>query len=431
MKHEENELLTRVGKGTPMGELMRRYWHPICTSAELSGRDSDPLRTRLLGETFVVFRDTEGRVGVMDELCMHRGASLALGRVEDGGIRCLYHGWKFAVDGRILETPNHADPRLRERLKAPCYPVHESAGLVWTYIGPREHQPPFRRFGFEDVPESNRVVLRINVHANYLQTWEGGTDTSHVTMLHSNVARPSWALGDGKEANGVADDLLVDAFNDTAPKLEIEDTSFGFHYAGIRTAPGETGTQRNVRVVPIFLPNGRIIPFRDFSTWVFETPQDDEHTSTYMVDASPRVPLNREARLRRSGLHEGRFYKDNNFVADWSNRLGQDREAMRRRENWTGFSGISQEDAIISTSMGPVYDRTREHLVAADAAIVRLRRRLLDAVRRFEAGQAPPAVMVEDMTRMRAVDTDWDIARRWQDIAPDHQTYFRADAEVA
>ncbi|HVR52411.1 MAG TPA: Rieske 2Fe-2S domain-containing protein [Pseudorhodoferax sp.] len=429
MKREENELLTRVGKGTPMGELMRRYWHPICTSAELPEPDGDPLRTRLLGETFVVFRDTQGRVGVLDELCMHRGASLALGRVEDGGIRCLYHGWKFAVDGSILETPNHPDPRLRERLKAPCYPVHESAGLVWTYIGPAEHQPPFRRFGFEDVPESNRVVLRINVHANYLQTWEGGTDTSHVTMLHSNAARPSWALGDGKASSGIADDLLVEAFNDTAPKLEIEDTSFGFHYAGIRTAPGETGSLRNVRVVPIFLPNGRIIPFRDFSTWVFETPQDDEHTSTYMVDASPSLALSRAARLRRSGLHEERFYKDNNFVADWGNRLGQDREAMRRRENWTGFSGISQEDAIISTSMGPVYDRTKEHLVAADTAIVRLRRRLLDAVRRFQQGGNPPAVQVEDMTRMRAFDTDWDIARPWQDIAPDHRTYFRAEPE--
>jgi len=113
MKREENELLTQVGKGTPMGEVMRRYWHPICTSAELPTPDCDPLRTRLLGETFVVFRDSHGRVGVIDELCMHRGASMALGRVEDGGIRCIYHGWKFAVDGRIMETPNHEDPRLR------------------------------------------------------------------------------------------------------------------------------------------------------------------------------------------------------------------------------------------------------------------------------------------------------------------------------
>ena len=431
MKREENELLTRVGKGTPMGEMMRRYWHPICTSAELPEPDGDPLRTRLLGQDFVVFRDSQGRVGVLDELCMHRGASLALGRVEEGGIRCLYHGWKYAVDGRILDTPNHEDPRYRERLKAPAYPVHESAGLVWTYIGPAEQQPPFRRFGFEDVPDSHRVVLRINYHANYLQLWEGGADTAHVTMLHSNVARPSWALDGGKQASGIADDLLVEAFNDTAPKLEIEDTTFGYHYAGIRTEPGEAGTRRNVRVVPIFLPGGRIIPFRDFSTWVFETPQDDEHTSTYMVDASTTVPLSREVRLKRSGLSDERFYKDNNFIASWENRLGQDRASMRNRQNWTGFSGITQEDGIMSSSMGPIYDRTLEHLVAADAAVVRLRRRLLDAVRQVQAGEAPPAAMTEDMTRMKAFDLDWDIRQPWQDIAPDHRTYFALKAGKA
>src|SRR6185437_13918617 len=125
LSQENNELLTRVGKGTPMGEMMRRYWHPIAMSAELPTPDCDPLRQKLLGETFVVWRDTEGKVGVMDELCMHRGASMALGRVEDGGIRCLYHGWKFSVDGTLLDTPNTADPRIRQRLKANAYPVRE------------------------------------------------------------------------------------------------------------------------------------------------------------------------------------------------------------------------------------------------------------------------------------------------------------------
>lgn len=430
MKHDENELLTRVGKGTPLGEMLRRYWHPVCTSAELPAPDGDPLRTRLLGEQLVVFRDTHGQVGVMDELCLHRGASLAIGRVEEGGIRCIYHGWKFATDGTILETPNHPDPKLRQRLKAPAYPVVERGGLVWTYIGPKEHEPPFRRFAFEDMPDANRVVLRINVAANYLQCWEGGADTSHVTILHSNYARPSWALEGGKGPSGVADDMLVEAFNDTAPKLEIENTGFGFHYAGIRTAPGEEGSKRNVRVVPIFLPYGRIIPFRDFSTWVFEVPQDDEHTSTYMIDAGPHVPLDRAARIRRSGLSE-RFYRDNNFAADWADGLGQDRQAMRERRSWTGFHGISQEDAIVSLSMGPRLDRTREHLVPADAAVMRLRRRVLDSLERFQAGEAPLAVGMEDMTRMRAFDTEWDMSTPWQEIAPDHAACYPVEAEAA
>src|SRR5215469_4224792 len=133
----ENELLTRVGPDTPMGRAMRRYWLPVCTSAQLPEPDGRPLRVALLGEAFVAFRDSRGRVGLLDEFCMHRRASLALGRVEKNGIRCLYHGWKFGVDGAVHETPNHPDPRLCQGLRAPAYPVREAGGLVWAYIGPR------------------------------------------------------------------------------------------------------------------------------------------------------------------------------------------------------------------------------------------------------------------------------------------------------
>jgi phthalate 4,5-dioxygenase oxygenase subunit len=137
---QENEILTQVGPATPMGRMMRRFWLPVCTSAQLPERDSDPLRAGLLGESFVVFRDTAGQVGVLDERCMHRCASLALGRVEQGGIRCLYHGWKFAADGTVLDTPNNRNARFRDRMKAPAYPVREAGGLVWTYIGPKDQQ---------------------------------------------------------------------------------------------------------------------------------------------------------------------------------------------------------------------------------------------------------------------------------------------------
>ncbi len=192
LTREENETLCRVGPGTKMGRVMRRYWHPIAVSEQLPGPDSDPLRISLLGERFVAFRDSSGRVGVLNELCMHRGASLALARVEDNGMRCLYHGWKFGVDGTIQETPNHPDSRFRERLKAPCYPVREEGGIVWTYIGEKKKAPPFRRFSFMDAAPSNRTVIRVNVECNYLQLWEGGADSSHVGVLHSNVARPGW-----------------------------------------------------------------------------------------------------------------------------------------------------------------------------------------------------------------------------------------------
>ncbi|VTU41574.1 Rieske 2Fe-2S domain-containing protein [Variovorax sp. RA8] len=421
---EQNERLTRVGKGTPMGTLLRRYWHPIALSTELPGRDSDPIVRKLLGERFVLFRDTEGRVGVMDEACLHRGASMALGRVEEGGIRCIYHGWKFDVTGKLLDTPNNPDPRFRERLRAKVYPVQERAGLVWTYIGRPELQPPFRKFAFEDVPDENRVIVRNNVPANYLQMWEGGADSSHVSILHSNVTRPGWLESSNRQLKeGDITDFIKPAWDDVAPKLEIEDTGFGYHYAALR----QLGDGKlNVRLVPIFMPGGRIIPFPTFFNTVFEVPLDDEHTATYLVDASPTEKLSLEHRLRRSGLSEERFYKDLNFVASPDNGFWQDREAMREKRSWSGFHGITQEDAVMSVSMGPIYDRSREKLVAADAAVVKLRRLLLDALDRFESGAEPHGVNYADMTRMRGFDIDLGQDMHWRREAQPHAEHYPA-----
>jgi phenylpropionate dioxygenase-like ring-hydroxylating dioxygenase large terminal subunit len=426
LSKEQNEILTRVGKGTPMGDTMRRYWHPIAASSELPHPDCDPLRTKLLGETFVVFRDSNGKVGVMDELCMHRGASMALGRVEGGGIRCLYHGWKFGVDGAIMEMPNHADTRIKDRLKAPIYPVRERSGLIWTYIGPKELEPPFRRFAFDEVPESHRTVIRLNVKANYLQMWEGGTDSSHVGILHSNLTRPGWLQESGGNKLAAGSDMISDAWDDMSPKLEIEDTSFGFHYVGIRQIGTEQADKKNVRLVPIFMPTGRIIQFPEFYATVFDTPMDDESTSTYLVDASETLTLDRDARLKRSGLVEEKFYSGSHFMADWSNGFSQDRTAMREGGNWSGFSGITQEDAVISLSMGKIYDRTTEHLVASDSAIVKLRQRLLESVRLNSAGQEPLGLGHEDMTKMRGFDIDMQKDASWRDFAVDHATHYAA-----
>lgn len=420
LSKEQNELLTRVGKGTPMGETMRRYWHPIAVSEELPRPDGPPLRAQLLGETFVVFRDTAGRVGVMEELCLHRGASMALGRVEDGGIRCLYHGWKFDVAGQLLETPNHADPRVRERLRAKVYPVREQSGLIWTYIGPKEQEPPFREFAYDKVPAANRLVIKLVVKANYLQMWEGGTDSSHVGILHSNVTRPGWLANTG--ASPEINDMVNPAWDDMSPQLEIENTGFGFHYVGKRKSakPGKS----NIRLVPLFMPTGRIIEFPDFYTTVFDTPLDDGTTASYLIDASDVRALDRKERLKRSGLVEERFYKDNHFVATWDNTFNQDREAMEAKRSWSGFHGITQEDAVISTSMGPIYDRTTEHLVAADAAIVRLRQRLLDSVSRYQAGKPPIGVDLADMTHMRGFDHDIAEGDSWRPHAAHHTEHY-------
>lgn len=426
LSHEDNEKLVRVGPDTPMGRVMRRYWHPVATSAQLPEPDCNPLRVQLLGEDFVVFRDTEGKVGVLRELCMHRGASLAIGRVEEGGIRCLYHGWKFAVDGTILDTPNHADCRFRQRMTAPAFPVVEKAGLIWSYIGPSELQPPFRNFAAFEVPDENRLTIRINTKVNYLQLWEGGLDSSHVSVLHTNQARPSWSAERGADQNVVAFQPL----DDCAPSFDIEDTAFGYHYAATRTlGPDRSDANvRNVRIVPAIMPTGRIIPGPGINFLVWETPASDEATSTFMSIYSDK-PIDKDFVYGILGLHDSRYWseEDPNFKGTWENGFLQDRKGMDA--NWTGLRGIEIEDAVIGMSYGPIYDRSQEHLVTADLAVVRVRRRLMECIRLEQAGSPPLGSMIEDLRQVSAPDVDVPPDVDWRDLAPFHRELEGVAAE--
>jgi len=418
LSRDDNETLCRVGPDTPMGRTMRRYWHPIATSAQLPAPDCAPLRTKLLGEPFVVFRDSSGKVGVLDEGCPHRGVSLALGRVEEGGIRCLYHGWKFTTEGKLLETPNHPDPRICDVIRAKAYPVREQSGLIWTYIGDAAKAPPFRRHAFDAVPAANRVIHRIDVQANYLQLAEGGVDSSHVGILHTNQVRPSWREMRQKSDAGVIDAAVME---DNAPSLEIEDTPFGYHYAAIRNSMAGGG-KRNVRVTPFILPTLRVIPATFYMFNVFETPMDDVSTATYIVTHSDR-PLVDEEITKVIGLDDTRFYSRTEcaFTATWADRLGQDRASMN--QSWTGLWGIQREDAVMALAAGPILDRTKEHLVAADQAVVRLRRRMMDAVRAVEAGNAPPGLHLTDLTKVQARDQDVPPGVPWQELAREHYDF--------
>ena len=426
--HAENETLVRVGPGTEMGEYMRRYWHPVATSAQLPGPDCKPLRTKLLGQKFVVFRDSEGKVGMLDELCMHRGASLALGRVEEGGITCLYHGWKFAVDGTILDTPNNADCRYRQRMKAPAYDVVEQSGLIWAYIGPKEQKPPFRRFAADLVPPENRYVLRIDVKANYLQLWEGGLDSSHVSVLHTNQARTSWAAGRGLEID--PDVNKWSPMDDPSPVFQVEDTPFGYHYSATRNLPPSRHNEamRNVRITPAIFPTGRIIagPVADFLVW--ETPMDDCSTSTYITVYSPKSPVDKNWVLKTLGLNDTRFWSENDpeYKGTWENDFYQDRDSMQT--NWTGFNGIEQEDVAIGLSYGPIFDRTKENLVAADLAVVRVRRRLLQVAAMVKAGEPAIGSQIADLTGVAAPDVDVPEGTDWRTIAPYHHEFAVSEA---
>jgi len=415
----ESDRLTKVGPGTPMSELMRRYWQPIALSEQVKA-DGDPLRAMLLGERFVVFRDTEGRVGVLDEMCMHRGVSLALGRNEEGGLRCLYHGWKFAVDGAVLETPNACG--IKAGLKAPAYPAYEKAGIIWTYIGPQDQIPPRRSFAYESVPEGNLVVLRANINANWLPLMEGGLDSSHVPILHTNQIRPAW----GAAARGeVASDQnqWQNLEGNLAPDFKVAKTIFGFHYCALRSQPGTDG-ESNARLAPAILPNIRLISFGQANVCAIEVPINDERTSTYVMIYSDTHPVDRDQQRHTFGFDTS-FYNDEtcDFTLDWSNGLGQDRAAMKT--NWTGYAGIELEDFAVSVSLGSDWDRSKEHLVKSDIAVVYLRRVLLENLELMRAGKSPQALHIADLSEVAIYDRTLRADEDWQQFVPDYDELFR------
>jgi phthalate 4,5-dioxygenase len=238
LKAEENELVTRVGPGTPMGNTMRRYWMPALLSSELPQPDSDPVRVRLLGEDLIAFRDTNGIVGLIQNNCPHRGASLFFGRNEESGLRCVYHGWKFATDGTCVDMPNEpAESDFRTKVKAVAYPTVEKAGLVWAFMGPIEKQPPVPDLEWMRAPEGYMWISKTYQATNYLQAMEGGLDTSHSSFLHRDLT---------------AEGLSNPRARSTAPRIEVLNTDYGYMYAGIRHLPEDK--QNFVRVYHYVMP---------------------------------------------------------------------------------------------------------------------------------------------------------------------------------
>jgi len=413
MKPEDNELLCRVGPGTPMAEMMRRYWQPVLLSADLPQPDSAPRRFTTFGEHYVAFRDSSGRVGVLDDACCHRGASLSLGRVEHGGIRCLLHGWTFAVDGTILEMPNADDPRLLRRYRAKAYPAREAGDTIWVYFGPPGKEPPFRRFEYMDVPSSQRAVIRVDIACNFLHVMEGSLDSAHVGILHVDRER--------KQANSSHVDPsqhLVQAFSLTAPpKLEVRETEFGLDYAAIRD-PGDGSGQRVVRVTPFIMPNGFMIPPGNFV--LFVVPYDDTNSGWMLIYWDREKPVDREAIMRRNGLTQPGFYANECFIASReNNNFLQDREAMANG-SWSGLPGIIVEDAVLQLSQGAILDRSKESLVPSDLAIVRARRLLLDSVDRVRRGQDPVGLAPGNSMLIRSAEKRLSPSEPWHTIVPGH-----------
>ncbi|MBM2810079.1 MAG: phthalate 4,5-dioxygenase oxygenase subunit [Chloroflexi bacterium] len=377
---EENELLVRVGPETPMGQMMRRYWVPACMSEEVAEPDCDPFRVRLLGEDLVAFRDTNGRVGLMDQLCPHRRAGLFLARNEEGGLRCLYHGWKIDVDGRILEQPcEPPDSTFKDRVRAKAYPTHEAGGLIWTYMGPREHQPPFPDFEWNIVPDGNRSIAKVLTEANYLQPCEGNSDHTHAIILH----------------NGYESILFpppnVDLIRQT--RFDFADAPWGITMASTHDDQDDPDHLDYVSNSHFVFPFFAVVPPRGFGHVHLYVPIDDERTWDYSVYYSQTRGIDHLGMLRRRKvMPDVDLLPDRRRKRNIGNGLMQDRVAMREKRSFSGIGDNPHEDEGIQESMGPICDRWNEHLGTTDVCVINLRQRMLQAVRDFQNGGTPPGL---------------------------------------
>jgi len=388
LSREENQLITQVGRGTPMGETMRRYWLPALLSRELAEPDGAPVRVRLLGEDLVAFRDSDGRIGLLEEYCPHRLASLYFGRNEECGLRCVYHGWKFDVDGRCVDQMNEPDEHdFKHKIRTVAYPTCELGGMIWAYLGPSEMRPPRPEFAFTQVPASHRHITKVIQETNWLQGVEGGLDTSHAPIMHRLLSESS-TRGGFKPSHPFV--------RGKAPNLVVDLTDYGYHYAGIRPL-GEA--EMHIRTYHFILPFHQIRPSRSERglalnaghAWV---PMDDENTTVFnWAYSTGNVALDAEDRLER-GLGNGPLHVDPASFRPKGNRQNNyllDRE-VQRRESFTGIDGINAQDRAIQESMGRIVDRSREHLGPADKAIIQARKQLRQAVQAVSAGQAPGGV---------------------------------------
>ncbi len=382
----DNELMCRVEGDAPMGRVMRGHWLPACLSEEVAERDGAPVRVRLLGEDLVAFRDTDGRLGVMDEYCPHRRASLALGRNEQCGLRCLYHGWKMDVEGNVVEMPSEpAASALAQKVKHKTYPCREAGGFVWVWMGAAEAMRPFAPPAWAPSPAINTSIVKIPVGCNWAQVLEGAIDSAHSSSLHSTDMPP--ARVDGAKATGTA---WPRPSTDKAPRLQVERTPFGFRYVAIRRPIKDAATHDYLRITLFVAPFTVLIPPNNlYNLSIMNVPVDDTHTMFYFIAWSEGEGIDQETWRRFCGAEWG-VDLDANFrrIRTRDNNYLQDRAAMKAGE-FTGIRGIPNQDIAMWETMGPIADRSRERLGASDLAIVEFRRIMVAAARTAAAGGPP------------------------------------------
>ena len=385
---QQNEELVLTGPGTLMGDLMRRYWVPALQADELPEPDCTPVRVQLLGEKLIAFRDSSGRLGLIDEFCAHRGVSLWFGRNEEGGLRCPYHGWKYDVSGQCVELPSEPpETGMALRVKLKSYPCIERGGVIWTYMGPPDLQPEPPGLEWALVPPERRFISKRLQECNYLQAMEGGIDSSHVSFLHSASLKrdPLFTGSRGNQYNE----------HDKMPVFEVTDFEGGLFIGARRKA--DAG-RYYWRITPWIMPWYTIIPPRaghplGAHAWV---PIDDENCWAWSINYHPKRALSESevaAMQGGAGIHVK--YIPGTFIplANKRNDYLIDRAGQKAGVTYSGVEGIGMQDASLQESMGAIQDRSREQLVSTDNGIIMTRRALLKAARANRAGQALPGLL--------------------------------------
>jgi len=419
---EQNQTLTRVGPGTAMGDVMRRYWIPALLSWELAEPDCPPVEVRLLGEELVAFRATDGTAALIDAACPHRRVNLFWGRNEENGLRCVYHGWKFDATGQCVDMPSEpTSSNFKDRVRVTAYPTYEAGGVVWAYMGPAEKKPEPPLYEGTQVPPEQRGLSKVWEECNWLQAMEGGIDSSHSNFLHGG--RPPGLRYDENDPRGRANNYS------TAPRLEVVPTDYGYSYAGIRDM-GNEGTN-HVRGYHLVLPWNQLrstgkghvaghmwVPIDDYNTMVYnwhyiydpETArpragsEGEGRTGVIAADANPL--WFRDAKLAVGTGNDFGVDVDpaNEFrsVRHRGNKYMIDRH-VQKTQTYTGITGINTQDRAVQESMGAIADRSLERLGTTDRAIIAARRFLLQAVEAVARGEDPPGV-APSYYKLRAIE---------------------------